>query len=201
MNAHPQIIENVKRRLTEVGLSATEAAKRAGVSSTTLTRPLNDSKHRFVLSTSTLQALCGPLRCELSDLVGGSSLGEAIRTARKARNLGQADIADQLSVTVQAVSQWERDENMPTGINLLKLSGILGIDLPHGIESIIPDQNNTRLSELREQLEEVIDLLHAIDKIGDGIGGADGYSVSAVAIAAKSMAANALDAVRAMGGK
>lgn len=81
---------------------------------------------------------------------------------------------------------------------------LLGVRAPDeaGPARNIPGQNNIpKLSELREQIEEIADLLHALDKIGDGIGGADGYSVSAVAIAAKSVADNALDAVRAMGGK
>lgn len=58
--------------------------------------------------------------------------------------------------------------------------------------------HEARLSELREQIEEVSDLLHALDKIGDGIGGKDGYAVSAVASNAKAIAESALDRVRTM---
>ncbi|MDX3930238.1 MAG: hypothetical protein QHC90_31250 [Shinella sp.] len=55
-----------------------------------------------------------------------------------------------------------------------------------------------KLPMLREQIKEVIDLLHAMDKIGDGIGGADGYAVSAVALNAKSIADNVVDALKAI---
>lgn len=126
-----------------------------------------------------------------------TGVGSVIRSARKALNLGQADIADQLGVTVQAVSQWERGETTPSGINLLKLSGILGIALPVDT-NLFPNQN--KVVELREQIEEVIDLLHALDKVGDGIGGADGYAVSAVALTAKSVADNVLSSIQAMEG-
>jgi transcriptional regulator with XRE-family HTH domain len=126
-----------------------------------------------------------------------SDHGALIRLARKALNLGQADVANSLDVTVQAVSQWERGETMPRGINMLKLSGILCIDLPSGLSNMqIP--HKARLSELREQIVEVDDLLHALDKIGDGIGGADGFAISAVALNAKSIIANVLDHLRSM---
>lgn len=55
-----------------------------------------------------------------------------------------------------------------------------------------------RAADLQEQIEEVLDLLHALDKIGDGIGGADGYAVSAVALAARAALDNARDMLRAM---
>ncbi len=123
------------------------------------------------------------------------TLGSTLRTARKMKCLGQSEIAAQMGVTVQAVSQWERDETTPSGMNLLKLSGVLGIDLPHGVQMPLP-----RLTELREQIEEISDLLHALDKVGDGIGGADGYAVSAVALNAKSIAQNSLSLLQAMEG-
>ena len=150
-------------------------------------RVLGCSVAYLIGETDELEAAAGP------DPIG---IGGLIRAARKAKDLGQADIADQLGVTVQAVSQWERSETMPSGINLLKLSGILGIELPHGV--VIPGQN--KLTDLREQIEEITDLLHALDKIGDGIGGADGFAVSAVALNAKYIADNVLDALKAMEG-
>ena len=58
------------------------------------------------------------------------------------------------------------------------------------------DPSHSSRPDLHEQLEEVIDLLHALDKIGDGIGGADGYAVSAVATQAKSVAENVLPSIR-----
>lgn len=46
------------RHVMEVtGLSATALAKKAGMPSTTLTRPLNDPEHKFALSNSTIQKI------------------------------------------------------------------------------------------------------------------------------------------------
>lgn len=46
------------RHVMEVtGLSATALAKKAGMPSTTLTRPLNDPEHKFALSSSTIQKI------------------------------------------------------------------------------------------------------------------------------------------------
>ncbi|MFG1184390.1 helix-turn-helix domain-containing protein [Xanthobacter aminoxidans] len=43
--------------LKEMGISATELAKRAGVAATTLTRPLNDPGHKFTLTTKTISRI------------------------------------------------------------------------------------------------------------------------------------------------
>ncbi|MEH3109002.1 MAG: helix-turn-helix transcriptional regulator [Agrobacterium cavarae] len=59
----------------------------------------------------------------------------------------------------------------------------------------------SRVSELLEYAQEVTDLLHALDKVGDGIGGADGFAVSAVALNAKYVADNLVNALKAMGAK
>lgn len=202
MNTHPKILDIFSELRGEFraareakGWSQQRLGEHLGVHWITISKI---ERGVIGLSRDWIDRLSNALDVQVHIAASAASIGSSIRSARKARNLSQSDIADQLGVTVQAVSQWERDETIPTGINLLKLSGILGIELPHGVD-LIPSQN--KVSELREQLEEVIDLLHAIDKIGDGIGGADGYSVSAVAIAAKSVADNALDILRSVGGE
>jgi len=53
------------------------------------------------------------------------TIGEQIRAARKAKGLRQHAVADQLGVTVQAVSQWERDKTVPSQLNLIKLATLL----------------------------------------------------------------------------
>lgn len=68
------------------------------------------------------------------------SLGSRLREARRAKKLTQADVADQLHVSVQAVSQWETNKTTPSAINLIDLSKYLGMDL----------QGNIRLSDLLE---------------------------------------------------
>lgn len=52
-------------------------------------------------------------------------LGERIREKRKRLNLTQEKIAAHLNVTVQAVSQWERNKDTPTVSNLTALASFL----------------------------------------------------------------------------
>ncbi len=53
------------------------------------------------------------------------SIGENIAAFRKARGLTQEQLADQLEVSFQAVSTWERDENLPDVKHLKQLANVL----------------------------------------------------------------------------
>ena len=57
------------------------------------------------------------------------NIGENIVIARKNLNLTQADLADKMNVSYQAVSSWERDENLPDTINLIALASVLNVSL------------------------------------------------------------------------
>ena len=57
------------------------------------------------------------------------SIGNKIATARKKINLSQADLAQQVSISSQAVGKWERGESMPDITTLNRLAEILGVDL------------------------------------------------------------------------
>ena len=57
------------------------------------------------------------------------SLGENIKQARNAKNMTQAQIAEALSVSPQAVSKWETSETYPDGSMLVPLANLLGISL------------------------------------------------------------------------
>lgn len=57
------------------------------------------------------------------------SLGNLIRESRKAKGIKQSDVAEKLNVSVQAVSQWERDLTNPSAINLIELKDLLGFSL------------------------------------------------------------------------
>lgn len=56
----------------------------------------------------------------------------------------------------------------------------------------------SRVSELRDEIETAYDLLTALDKAGDGIGGDLGHGVSAVALAARAALDNARSMLKAM---
>lgn len=56
-------------------------------------------------------------------------IGKAIRTARIGKNMTQMDLADQMGVSYQAVSNWERGSSMPDIAKLETLSQILDLDI------------------------------------------------------------------------
>lgn len=55
--------------------------------------------------------------------------GIRIATARKAKNLSQAQLAQQLFISPQAVGKWERGESIPDIVTVGKLAHLLGVDL------------------------------------------------------------------------
>ncbi|MDQ1214484.1 helix-turn-helix domain-containing protein [Pantoea anthophila] len=54
------------------------------------------------------------------------TLGDRIRLRRKSLQLTQKQLAQQVNVSHVAVSQWEKEETLPRGENLLRLSEALG---------------------------------------------------------------------------
>jgi transcriptional regulator with XRE-family HTH domain len=56
-------------------------------------------------------------------------IGKKIAAARKAKNMAQNDLADQLSVSYQAVSNWERGQSVPDIDKYADLSQILDLSL------------------------------------------------------------------------
>lgn len=65
-------------------------------------------------------------------------IGNKISEARKKKNLSQAQLAQSLSVSSQAVGKWERGESMPDIITFNRLAEILGVDLNYFSESFQP---------------------------------------------------------------
>ncbi len=68
-------------------------------------------------------------------MVTAIMIGNKISQARKEKNLSQAQLAQQLSVSSQAVGKWERGESMPDIITFNRLTEILGVDLNYFSES------------------------------------------------------------------
>ncbi len=56
-------------------------------------------------------------------------IGDKIVTARKRANLTQSELAQQISISPQAVGKWERGESMPDITMLNSLAKIFGVDL------------------------------------------------------------------------
>ncbi|MDF4750925.1 helix-turn-helix domain-containing protein, partial [Vibrio parahaemolyticus] len=55
------------------------------------------------------------------------SIGSVLKARRIELGIKQEDLADQMAVTVQTVSKWERDVTEPKASQVSKLSEILNI--------------------------------------------------------------------------
>jgi len=62
-------------------------------------------------------------------------IGNKIAEARKKINISQAQLAERLFITAQAVGKWERGESLPDIITLNRLAEILGVDLNYFSEN------------------------------------------------------------------
>jgi uncharacterized protein YjbI with pentapeptide repeats len=62
-------------------------------------------------------------------------IGIKISEARKKINISQAQLAEKLFISAQAVGKWERGESLPDIITLNRLAQILGVDLNYFSEN------------------------------------------------------------------
>ncbi len=67
-----------------------------------------------------------------------NTIGERIAKARRAAHLTQADVAEKLGVSFQAVSLWERDETIPDTWNLIELARVLKVS----VSSLVEDRGD-----------------------------------------------------------
>lgn len=68
-------------------------------------------------------------------MLQSKSIGDKIAAARKKANLSQAELAQQVSISAQAVGKWERGESMPDISTLNRLAELLGVDLNYFSEN------------------------------------------------------------------
>lgn len=69
-------------------------------------------------------------------MINSKMIGNRITAARKKINISQAQLAERLFISAQAVGKWERGESMPDIITLNRLAEILGVDLNYFSESL-----------------------------------------------------------------
>jgi transcriptional regulator with XRE-family HTH domain len=62
-------------------------------------------------------------------------IGNKITEARKKVNISQAQLAERLFISPQAVGKWERGESMPDIVTFSRLAEILGVDLNYFSEN------------------------------------------------------------------
>lgn len=70
-------------------------------------------------------------------------IGEKIAKARKKLNISQAQLAQHLFISPQAVGKWERGESIPDIITFNRLAEILGVDLNYFSENFSSAANET----------------------------------------------------------
>ena len=63
-------------------------------------------------------------------------IGNKIAEARKRINISQAELAQRLFISPQAIGKWERGESMPDITTFNRLAEILGVDLNYFSESV-----------------------------------------------------------------
>ena len=89
-------------------------------------------------------------------MLNAKSIGNKIAEARKKNGLSQAELAQQVSISAQAVGKWERGESMPDITTLNRVAAIFGVDLNYfsnGFqtdEPVLPTQEH-----LHQQTEKV----------------------------------------------
>ncbi len=80
-------------------------------------------------------------------------IGKKIAEARKKINISQAQIADRLFISPQAVGKWERGESMPDITTFSRLAEILGVDLNYFSENFQSGDDETALKTAVDSTE------------------------------------------------
>lgn len=83
-------------------------------------------------------------------MVNVNMIGNKIAIARKKVNISQAQLAQRLFISSQAVGKWEREESMPDIITFNRLGEILGVDLNYFSEGLFPVSTELTTNEFSE---------------------------------------------------
>ncbi|CAI2768823.1 pentapeptide repeat-containing protein [Flavobacterium collinsii] len=84
-------------------------------------------------------------------------IGNKIAVARKKINLSQAQLAEHLFISSQAVGKWERGESMPDITTFNRLAEVLGVDLNYFSENFQSETSKTTpIEPLANQSDELL---------------------------------------------
>ncbi len=78
------------------------------------------------------------------------SIGNKIAEARKKVNLSQAQLAERLFISAQAVGKWERGESIPDLITFIRLAKTVGVDLNY-----FSDDFKSTVEETTEKIPKI----------------------------------------------
>jgi uncharacterized protein YjbI with pentapeptide repeats/DNA-binding XRE family transcriptional regulator len=81
-------------------------------------------------------------------------IGNKIAEARKKINISQAQLAERLFISSQAVGKWERGESMPDIITFNRLGEILGVDLNYFSDSFQSTAAETSSVKSKDELSD-----------------------------------------------
>jgi uncharacterized protein YjbI with pentapeptide repeats len=97
-------------------------------------------------------------------------IGNKIAEARKKINISQAQLAQRLFISSQAVGKWERGESMPDIITLNRLAEILGVDLNYFSESFSSasiDPDGSRIAAAESLVNQPAELSPGMSSLPD----------------------------------
>lgn len=80
-------------------------------------------------------------------MLNTKTIGNRIAAARKKMNLSQAELAQKVSISAQAVGKWERGESLPDILTLNRLAEILSVDLNYFSDRNLVLENENQHSE------------------------------------------------------
>ncbi|WP_290971045.1 pentapeptide repeat-containing protein [Flavobacterium sp.] len=87
-------------------------------------------------------------------MLNSKSIGDKIAAARKKNNLSQAGLAQQVSISSQAVGKWERGESMPDISTLNRIAEILGVDLNYFSETFKSNISESQFEAPKNEFAE-----------------------------------------------
>jgi uncharacterized protein YjbI with pentapeptide repeats/DNA-binding transcriptional regulator YiaG len=82
-------------------------------------------------------------------------IGSKIATARKKMNISQAQLAQRLFISPQAVGKWERGESIPDITTFSRLAEILGVDLNYFSENFQSAAGETAFNATTDGIDEM----------------------------------------------
>ncbi len=94
-------------------------------------------------------------------MLNSKSIGNKIATARKKMNFSQADLAQQVAISPQAVGKWERGESMPDISTLNRLAEILTVDLNYFSDSFQENESQKIVFETPDKLRAESPIPHS----------------------------------------
>lgn len=144
-----EIANHLKQARRNAGFSLGQAASRAGISKSTLSRweagktqprlpelaalaaalDLKKSQHLFLLSLLQAPRAIQRLRTESREIGPAPVLGDLLRVMRERRAWTQGQVAKKVGVTQASVARWERGERIPSTEEVHSLCYVLNASL------------------------------------------------------------------------